>query len=128
MGVTVRANSKDENYFAPAAGWTTRTRRPREAVDGRIGKTGDWRGCLAPLLATLFGDAIWRRYLATPLGDAVGRRCWATLFHELNGGDMPLRYPAGRMRERLLFLAGKSSLAQLSERHFAAHGLAVGLA
>jgi hypothetical protein len=26
MAVTVRANLKDENYFAQAAGWTTRTR------------------------------------------------------------------------------------------------------
>jgi hypothetical protein len=28
MAVTVGANLKDENYFAQAAGWTTRTRPP----------------------------------------------------------------------------------------------------
>ena len=43
MAVTVRANSKDENYFAPAPGWTTRTSTSKGAMDGRIGKTGDWR-------------------------------------------------------------------------------------
>jgi hypothetical protein len=44
MAVTVGANLKDENYFAKAAGWTTRIRAARGAMDGRIGKTGDWRG------------------------------------------------------------------------------------
>jgi len=94
MAVTVRANSKDENYFAPAAGWTTRTRAAR----GSNGRPNRENGRLA------------------------------SLFHELKESDIPLGYPTGRARQRLLFLAGKSSLAQLSERHLAAHGLAIRLA
>jgi hypothetical protein len=94
MAVTVGANLKDENYFAQAAGWTTRTR----AAGGRNGRPNRENGRLA------------------------------RLFHALKGGDLPLGYPGGRTRERLLFLAGKSPLAQLPQRYLAAHGLAIGLA
>jgi hypothetical protein len=80
MAVTVRANLKDENYFAKAASWTTRAR-----AAGANGPPNRENGRLAGL------------------------------FHERKG-----------MRERLLFLAGKSSLAQLPERHFAAHRLTIG--
>lgn len=62
-------------------------------MDGRIGKTGDWRA-----------------------------------YFMKQGERHPLGIPDGTARQRLLFLAGKSSLAQLSERHLAAHGLAIGLA
>lgn len=82
---------KDENYFAKAASSGLPELAPPKAIDGRIGKSGDWR----------------------------------RLFHETKGSHLPfIRDGYGR----LLFLAGKSPLAQLSERHFAAHGLAIGLA
>src|SRR5258708_40096706 len=93
MAVTVRANTKDENYFAQAANGTTRTRAGSRAIDGRIGKRGDRRG-----------------------------------YFIKRGSHLPLAYVTGRMRKRLLFLAGKSPLAQLAERHLAAHYLAIGLA
>jgi hypothetical protein len=44
MAVTVRANLKDENYFAEAASGITRTRAGSRVIDGRIGKRGDRRG------------------------------------------------------------------------------------
>jgi hypothetical protein len=40
IAVTVRANMKDENYFAPAAGWTTRSGAASGAFEGRIGEKG----------------------------------------------------------------------------------------
>src|SRR5258708_4534260 len=84
MAVTVRANTKDENYFAQAANGTRRTRAGLRAIDGRIRKWGDRRG----------------------------------LFYQ-KGEPSPLAHVTGRMRERLLFLAGKSPLAQLPEPHLA---------
>jgi hypothetical protein len=94
MAVTVRANMKDENYFANAASLGRQEPAPPKAIDGRIGKSGGWGG----------------------------------LFHELKGEPSPPGNPKARMGERLLFFAGKSPLAQLSERHLAAHRLAIGLA
>jgi hypothetical protein len=82
MPVTVRANTKDENYFANAASWAYRSSRGGRQSMGESGK----------------------------------------------GEPSPLQNPKGRIRERLLFLAGKSPFAQLSERHLAAHRLAIGLA
>jgi hypothetical protein len=93
MTVTVRANMKDENYFAPAASWTTRTRARSGAFDGRIWKRGDWRG-----------------YFMT------------------KGGAIPPIKIRRTDAERLLFLAGKGPVAQLTQRHLAAHRLAIGLA
>ena len=80
MAVAVRANLKDENYFAKA----------RAGLDGRA-----------------------------PPG-AIGRP------NRENGGLAELFHEPTGMRERLLFLAGKSSLAQLPERHLAAHRLTIG--
>ena len=44
MAVTVRANMKDENYFAKAASLGLQELAPPKAIDGRIGKSGDGRG------------------------------------------------------------------------------------
>jgi hypothetical protein len=93
MAVTVRANLKDENYFAQAASRTTRARAPQGLLAGESGNGAT-------------GEAYFIK----------------------KGSRLPLEYVTGRMRERLLFLAGKSPLAQLPERHFSAHRLAIGLA
>jgi hypothetical protein len=94
MTVTVRANMKDENYFAPAASWTTGTRARSRAFAGRIWKRGDLRGYLMVKKAA----------------------------------PSPPLISDGRLQERLLLLAGESPLAQLTQRHIAAHRLAIGLA
>jgi hypothetical protein len=94
MAVTVRANLKDENYFAPGAGRTTRIR----AAGGGNGRPNRENGRL------------------------VG------LFHALKGSALPSGYPMRRTPQRLLFLTGKSPLAQLPQRNFATHRLAIGLA
>jgi hypothetical protein len=52
MAVTVGANLKDENYFAQAAGWTTRTR----AAGRRNGRPNRENGRLAGLFHALKGS------------------------------------------------------------------------
>jgi len=98
MAVTVRANSKDENCFAQAASRT--------------------QAGLHELAPPKGGNGRANREKGRPV----------RLFHGLKGSDFPLDIRREGTRKRLLSLAGKSSLAQLPERHLAVHGLAVGLA